>query len=61
MQDNLVHGSPAQTVREPSCLVCVPCPLGFIHIDEYIAFFSPGGNLVTVCGALALVERTPWR
>ena len=59
MQDHLVSVSLAQPVRGISRLVCVHSPLGFIHIEEEITFFSAGGDLIPGCGALALVERTP--
>ena len=59
MQDHLVPVSPARPVRELSRLVCVHGPLGFIQIDEDIAFFYLGGDSVRGFGALALVERNP--
>ena len=61
MQDHLVSISLARPVRELPCLVCVHGPLGFINIDEDIAFFSNGGDSLPGCGALTLVESTPWR
>ena len=42
MQDHLLSVSLARPVREISGLVCVHGPLGFIHIDEDIMFFSAG-------------------
>ena len=59
MRDNLVFVSLALPVGELPRLVSVNGPLGFIHIDEYIAFLSYGGGLVP--GWRDLVEHTPWR
>ena len=61
MEGHLIYVSLDQPVRELPRLVCLHGPLGFIHIDEDVAFFSAGGNEVPGCGALELVERTPWR
>ena len=61
MQDNLVYVTPDRPVRELYRLFCVHGLLGFIHIDEDITFLSAGSDSVPGCGALALVERTPWR
>ena len=60
VQDHLVSIYLDQPVRELPRLVCVHDTLGFIKIDEDIAFFSAGGNSLTGCGALTFVERTPY-
>ena len=61
MQDHLVSIYLDQPVRELPRLVCVHDTLGFIKIDEDIAFFSAGDGLVPGCKAMALVERKLWR
>ena len=52
IQDHLVFVSTALPVRGLPRLVRVHDPLGFIHIDEDISFFSAGGGSVPGCGAL---------